>query len=61
MIIVIEMIKAEKSAMLATLILSDVRGYLSVPDNFSNLIITSQLYANNYNYAESIRLEIPFI
>jgi DNA methylase len=52
---------AEKSAVFATLIQSDARTCLGVPDNFANLVITSPPYANNYDYADSTRLEMSFM
>lgn len=45
----------------STLIQSDARTCLVVPDNFANLVITSPPYANNYDYADATRLEMCFI
>lgn len=45
----------------ATLIQSDARTCVGVPDNFANLVITSPPYANNYDYADATRLEMCFM
>jgi hypothetical protein len=45
----------------ATLIQSDARTCLGVPDDFANLVITSPPYANNYDYADATRLEMCFM
>ena len=38
----------------------DARECPSVPDNWADLVITSPPYANNYDYADAIRLEMTF-
>jgi DNA methylase len=45
----------------AQLIQSDGRTCQGVPDNFANLVITSPPYANNYDYADTTRLEMSFM
>jgi hypothetical protein len=42
----------------ATLLESDARTCAGVPDGFTNLVITSPPYANNYDYADATRLEM---
>lgn len=45
----------------STLIQSDARTCQGIPDNFTNLVITSPPYANNYDYADATRLEMCFM
>lgn len=44
----------------ATLLPSDSRTLLGVPDDSIDLVITSPPYANNYDYADATRLEMSF-
>lgn len=38
----------------------DAREEVTIPDNWGDLIITSPPYANNYDYADAMRLEMSF-
>lgn len=38
----------------------DARGNVDIPDNWGDLVITSPPYANNYDYADAMRLEMSF-
>lgn len=38
----------------------DARKDVDIPDNWCDLVITSPPYANNYNYADAMRLEMSF-
>lgn len=38
----------------------DARGEVDIPDNWCDLVITSPPYANNYDYADAMRLEMSF-
>ena len=44
----------------AKLIVGDVRNQLNLPRNWGDLLITSPPYANNYDYADAVRLELSF-
>lgn len=44
----------------ATLYFGDARDCIDIPDGWANLVITSPPYANNYDYADSTRLEMSF-
>lgn len=44
----------------ATLLQSDARTLLGVPENSIDLVVTSPPYANNYDYADATRLEMTF-
>jgi hypothetical protein len=44
----------------ATLYFGDARDCMDIPDGWANLVITSPPYANNYDYADSTRLEMSF-
>lgn len=44
----------------AALIQEDARSLKSIPDKLIDLVITSPPYANNYDYADSTRLEMTF-
>ncbi|MEH1833802.1 MAG: DNA methyltransferase [Nostoc sp.] len=54
-------IAVKTAASSSTLIQSDARTCQGIPDNFTNLVITSQPYANNYDYADATRLEMCFM
>ena len=45
----------------ATLLRSDARECLGVPDGFATLVVTSPPYPNNYDYADATRLEMSFL
>jgi hypothetical protein len=45
---------------LATLLQSDARLLVGVPDRSVDLVVTSPPYANNYDYADATRLEMTF-
>lgn len=45
----------------ATLFEADVRHPLGIGDGWADLVITSPPYANNYDYADSARLEMTFL
>ena len=38
----------------------DARNILSIPDGWADMVITSPPYANNYDYADAMRLEMLF-
>lgn len=44
----------------ANLIQGDARDCVAVPDRFATLVVTSPPYPNNYDYADSTRLEMCF-
>ncbi|MDE6716683.1 MAG: DNA adenine methylase [Muribaculaceae bacterium] len=44
----------------ATVLPQDARGVVDIPDNWGDLVITSPPYANNYDYADAMRLEMSF-
>lgn len=44
----------------STVLMEDARNMPSVPDNWADLVITSPPYANNYDYADAMRLEMTF-
>lgn len=44
----------------ARLCFGDARDCMDIPDGWANLVITSPPYANNYDYADSTRLEMSF-
>lgn len=44
----------------AHILQQDARGEVSIPDNWGDLVITSPPYANNYDYADAMRLEMSF-
>ncbi|MEH2042264.1 DNA methyltransferase [Nostoc sp.] len=54
-------IAVKTAASSSTLIQSDARTCQGIPDNFTNLVITSPPYANNYDYADATRLEMCFM
>ncbi len=45
----------------AALAEADVRDAFDVPDGWADLVLTSPPYANNYDYADSARLEMTFL
>ena len=51
----------QPAASRAILLQSDARTCEGVPDRFANLIITSPPYPNNYDYADTTRLEMCFM
>lgn len=44
----------------AFILKQDARGEVDIPDNWGDLVITSPPYANNYDYADAMRLEMLF-
>lgn len=44
----------------AFILKQDARGNVDIPDNWGDLVITSPPYANNYDYADAMRLEMLF-
>ena len=44
----------------AVILNQDARGEVDIPDNWGDLVITSPPYANNYDYADAMRLEMLF-
>ena len=44
----------------ATVVLDDARNPHGVPSGWANLVVTSPPYANNYDYADAMRLEMLF-
>lgn len=44
----------------AIILKQDARGDVDIPDNWGDLVITSPPYANNYDYADAMRLEMLF-
>ena len=48
------------SATTAQILMEDARNMPSVPDDWADLVITSPPYANNYDYADAMRLEMTF-
>ncbi len=44
----------------AEVIREDARNILSIPDKWADMVITSPPYANNYDYADAMRLEMLF-
>lgn len=44
----------------ATILQQDARGNVDIPDSWGDLVITSPPYANNYDYADAMRLEMSF-
>ncbi|MDE5905373.1 hypothetical protein [Duncaniella sp.] len=44
----------------ALILQQDARGEVDIPDNWGDLVITSPPYANNYDYADAMRLEMSF-
>lgn len=44
----------------ASILQQDARGDVDIPDNWCDLVITSPPYANNYDYADAMRLEMSF-
>jgi len=53
--------KKEKSGPQAKILQEDMRESTSVPHNWADLLITSPPYANNFDYADSTRLEMSFL
>ena len=51
---------AENSNKLAQILQQDARGEVDIPNNWCDLVITSPPYANNYDYADAMRLEMSF-
>lgn len=49
-----------ESDYLCELMQQDARFETDIPDNWGNLVITSPPYANNYDYADAMRLEMLF-
>ena len=43
-----------------SVVLDDARSPHSIPDGWANLVVTSPPYANNYDYADAMRLEMLF-
>ena len=56
----IELANVSDSNHNAHILQQDVRGDVDVPDNWCDLVITSPPYANNYDYADAMRLEMLF-
>ena len=52
---------ARRARPLAKLRVDDARKCATVPDGWATLVITSQTYANNYDYADATRLEMAFL
>ena len=44
----------------AIILKQDARGDVGIPDGWGDLVITSPPYANNYDYADAMRLEMLF-
>lgn len=44
----------------AEVLQEDARNIVSIPDNWADMVITSPPYANNYDYADAMRLEMLF-
>lgn len=44
----------------STILREDARNIISIPDKWSDMVITSPPYANNYDYADAMRLEMLF-
>lgn len=44
----------------AIILQQDARGLVDIPNNWGDLVITSPPYANNYDYADAMRLEMSF-
>lgn len=42
------------------IVMEDARDIQSIPENWADLVITSPPYANNYDYADAMRLEMSF-
>jgi len=55
-----QVMQCESVASKATLLPTDSRTLLGVPDKSIDLVITSPPYANNYDYADATRLEMSF-
>ena len=51
---------ADNSNQNAQILQQDARGEVDIPDNWCDLVITSPPYANNYDYADAMRLEMSF-
>lgn len=49
-----------KASTTSTILNEDARNIQSIPDNWGDLVITSPPYANNYDYADAMRLEMTF-
>ena len=56
----IYMAKAKETSSTATIIMTDAREEVQIPQNWADLVITSPPYANNYDYADAMRLEMLF-
>ena len=51
---------AKSSNQNAQILQQDARGDVDIPDKWGDLVITSPPYANNYDYADAMRLEMSF-
>lgn len=56
----IRTLNAQKSSHSVYILQEDSRGEVNIPDNWGDLVITSPPYANNYDYADAMRLEMSF-
>lgn len=56
----ISIAKQKETKAIATILLADARADNQVPDGWADLVITSPPYANNYDYADAMRLEMLF-
>lgn len=56
----IEVSNVNESNHNARILEQDARGEVDIPDNWCDLVITSPPYANNYDYADAMRLEMSF-
>lgn len=56
----ITMTNPKKSNQNAQILQQDARGEVDIPNNWGDLVITSPPYANNYDYADAMRLEMSF-
>ena len=52
--------KSHLNYLQAKMIVGDMRNKLDLPKNWGDLVITSPPYANNYDYADAVRLELSF-
>lgn len=56
----IQVSNANESNHNARILQQDAREAVDIPDNWGDLVITSPPYANNYDYADAMRLEMSF-
>lgn len=56
----ISIAKQKETSSTATILMADAREDTPVPDGWADLVITSPPYANNYDYADAMRLEMLF-